>query len=111
MSAKTVVTLVDDIDGSEASRSIEFSVDGQAYVIDLNDEHAHAFEQAIAPFVAAARKPRGRARGRAEPARLDQTGSVPTPTELREWARAHGHPVPERGRLSRHVRYAYDASH
>ncbi|WP_307723676.1 Lsr2 family DNA-binding protein [Cellulomonas persica] len=38
-------------------------------------------------------------------------GDGPSPTELRDWAKANGHTVSERGRISAEVRAAYAAAH
>ena len=40
MAKQVIQRLVDDIDGSEATESISFNVDGHSYQIDLNDRHA-----------------------------------------------------------------------
>jgi hypothetical protein len=53
---KTVVELVDDIDGSEAQETVSFGLDGAAYEIDLTGEHAAALRDSLAPYVGAARK-------------------------------------------------------
>lgn len=51
----TSVELVDDIDGSPATTTIEFSVGGKNYVIDLSDQHADEFNKALAPYIEHAR--------------------------------------------------------
>lgn len=40
MAEKVLVELVDDLDGSIATQTIDFSLDGQNFEIDLNDRHA-----------------------------------------------------------------------
>ena len=40
MAQKTQVILVDDIDGSAATQTVTFALDGVSYEIDLTDEHA-----------------------------------------------------------------------
>jgi hypothetical protein len=47
--------LVDDIDGSQAVTTLSFSLDGHSYEIDLSDSHLSALQEALAPFIAAAR--------------------------------------------------------
>ena len=37
MAKKTVVLLEDDIDGSEATETLSFALDGSEYEIDLNE--------------------------------------------------------------------------
>jgi hypothetical protein len=60
--ARYVMTrLVDDIDGSHAVATLSFSLDGRSYEIDLSESHLSALQQALAPFVSAARAlPNGR---------------------------------------------------
>jgi Lsr2 protein len=53
--------LVDDIDGSQAVTTLSFSLDGRSYEIDLSESHLSALQQALAPFITAARAvPNGR---------------------------------------------------
>ena len=61
MARQTTVTLVDDLDGSEAEEQVEFSVDGRTYEIDLSTVNASRLRDALAPFVSAA-PPHGRPR-------------------------------------------------
>ena len=56
MAQVTNVTLVDDLDGSAADETVVFGLDGRIFEIDLNAEHASQLRDAIAPFVAAARR-------------------------------------------------------
>ena len=112
MAQKTTVVLIDDLDGeSEAAESVAFALDGTSYLIDLSVENAAALRDAFAPYVAAARKAGGSRRGR-PPARRAGSGQSdgPSADQVREWARANGHKVNERGRISAAVREAYEAA-
>jgi hypothetical protein len=40
MAQKTIVELVDDLDGGKADESLAFSLDGMEYVIDLSEKNA-----------------------------------------------------------------------
>lgn len=40
MARKTQVLLVDDIDGSDATNTVTFGLDGVSYEIDLNEDNA-----------------------------------------------------------------------
>ena len=51
MAEKIVRTLVDDIDGSEATNTRRFTVDGKSYRIDLSDKNNEKFEKALAVFL------------------------------------------------------------
>ena len=98
MAQKIQALLVDDLDGSEADATIRFGLDGAGYEIDLSAEHAEALRRALAPFVSAAR--RGPAAGRlpGRGGRRAAGGDLDT-TEVREWARAQGIEVKDRGRV------------
>jgi hypothetical protein len=95
---KIQVLLIDDLDGSEADGTVRFGLDGTEYEIDLNAEHARALREALARYVRAARRagggPRRPARGRRR-----APGSEPNPAEVREWAKAQGIDVKDRGRV------------
>ena len=62
MAQKIQTLFIDDIDGSEAEGTVRFALDGAEYEIDLSAEHAQALRDALAPFVAAARRAGGSAR-------------------------------------------------
>ncbi len=108
MAQKVNIVLVDDIDDSEADETVSFSLDGVSYEIDLNSAHAAALRDALATYVGHARKVGGRRAGRK--AASSAPGGV-SAAEIREWARANGHDVPDRGRVGADVRQAYDAAH
>lgn len=65
MATQTTVMLVDDLDGSEADEQVQFMMDGKTYEIDLSSRNSKKLRDALAPFVAAARRSGGRARSRA----------------------------------------------
>src|SRR5215213_9718399 len=63
--AKVVSTAyVDDLDGSEATGPVDFSLDGKDYTIDLSDSNAARLRDALASFVASARRASGTGRRR-----------------------------------------------
>ena len=68
MAQRTQIILTDDLDGSEASRTITFAFQGASYEIDLNDEHAASIEESFAEWISNARKTTG-SRARAASAR------------------------------------------
>jgi hypothetical protein len=131
MAQKVNVVLVDDLDDSEATETVAFSLDGQAYEIDLNEKNAAELREAIAKYVGAARKAgkqgggsgggQRRSGGRSGGSGSGSSGGGSrTPAAgsdrervqaIREWARANGHTVNERGRLSSTVIAAYEAAH
>ncbi|MDM4721862.1 Lsr2 family protein [Micromonospora sp. WMMA1363] len=114
MARQTITQLIDDLDGGDADQSIEFSLDGRAYTIDLSDENATTLRQALSPFVAAGQRV-GRASGHNGITRAVRgaTASAQRSTrarnqEIREWASANGYDVSERGRIPVEVVEAYD---
>src|SRR5271154_6945920 len=97
--AQKIQTLfIDDIDGSEAEGTVRFALDGAEYEIDLNAKHADALRKALAKYIDAARRSAGAARRPARGGRRPPAGGVST-REVREWARAQGIDVKDRGRV------------
>jgi Lsr2 len=97
--AQKIQTLfIDDLDGSEAEGTVRFALDGAEYEIDLNSAHAQALRDALAPFVSAARRAGGGARRPARGGRRAPASGLNT-TEVREWAKAQGIEVKDRGRV------------
>lgn len=111
MAQKVHIVLVDDLDGSEATESVSFGLDGTSYEIDLNDANAARLRDALAEFVGHARKVGSASRrgGRRSSAAAASTG--PSAREIRDWARSNGYDVPDRGRVSAEVREAFAAAH
>ncbi|ROR75995.1 Lsr2 protein [Plantibacter flavus] len=60
MAKRTVVTLVDDIDGTEiapgAGDTVRFGIDGRNFEIDLREETAAELREQLRPFVEAGRR-------------------------------------------------------
>lgn len=103
MAQQVKVILVDDIDGGAADETVRFSVDGTDYEIDLSEKNARNFRDALQPFTNKARKVAARsARGRATAAPRSQEAA-----KVREWARANGYSVSERGRVQADIIEAY----
>lgn len=109
----TDVQLVDDIDGSPATTTIEFNVGGKNYVIDLSEQHADEFNKALAPYIEHARRARRtpankrKARSSSEAARIKRQKTA----EMRAWAIDNGHTIAKRGQLSQDIIDAYEAAH
>jgi hypothetical protein len=107
MAQRVNIVLVDDIDGGEADETVTFGLDGSAYEIDLSSKNAAKFRDALASYVGHARKVGGRRGGR----RAAASGNGPSAREIREWARANGWNLSDRGRVAAEVRQAYEAAH
>jgi Lsr2 len=97
--AQKVQTLfIDDIDGSAADGTIRFGLDGTEYEIDLNTGHAQELRDALAPYRNAARRISSNPQRPARASRKTPANGA-NPTEVREWAKAQGIEVKDRGRV------------
>jgi hypothetical protein len=123
MAQQMTVRFVDDLDGSEASGTVDFGLDGRRYEIDLSEANVARLREALAPFVGAARtaggrRAAGRSPGRGRGARQSVTAAQNTVARssredtatIRQWARNHGHQVSDRGRISKSIMDAYQAA-
>lgn len=107
MAQKVTVTIYDDIDGTEAAETTEFSLDGVDYTIDLSADNSIRLRETLRPFMQAARRADRHARPQRKPR---SSGIVNAPGEqrrAREWARQRGIQVAEIGRLSTEVMERY----
>ncbi len=114
MARRIVHQLVDDIDGSllesGEGETVHFSLNGAAYEIDLKTEHAEELRDALAPYIKAGRRATTAGGGRGSaPSRRGSSRNSDT-AAIREWAKANGHKVSERGRVSADVVAAYRAA-
>ncbi|GAA3991742.1 Lsr2 family protein [Thermobifida alba] len=100
MARKTIVQLIDDLDGSEADETITFGIDGVTYEIDLSADHAEDLRAIFEAYVKAGRKVTNRSRRRGRAERVDTRA-------VREWAREQGLEISERGRIPQHILDAY----
>lgn len=105
MAQKIKVYLIDDIDGTDATETINFGIEGVDYEIDLNDEHAAELRGAFDKWVTHARRVGGRRTRRAAGSR---TAGSSDAAAIRQWARENGYEVSERGRIPAEVREAYE---
>jgi hypothetical protein len=106
MAQRVQVILEDDFDGGQADESISFGLDGAEYEIDLSAPNAAKLRDALAPWVANARKTGGRRKRGTR-----QASSGPGTAEIRAWAEANGYQVSSRGRVPAEIREAYAKAH
>jgi hypothetical protein len=113
MAQKVHVTLVDDLDQSEAAETVTFGLDGTTYEIDLSDNNAGRLRDSLASYVAAARRVSGGrgGRGRRAASGGGGRGGDSDTAKIREWARSKGMNVSDRGRIRADIRDEYYASH
>jgi len=108
MAQRIQTILDDDIDGGPADSTIQFSLQGTQYEIDLSKKNEEKLIAALEPFTSRARKIGG--------GRRSSTKSPTGKTDksqlqvIRDWARANGHQVSDRGRISQEVQDAFNAS-
>lgn len=128
MAKRVEVLLIDDVDGSQADESLPFAFDGISYEIDLSDGNAERFRDAMAPWLAHARRVAGRpgvrkARSGGKPPvssppppRSDATRAASNGVggedrrAIREWARAKNINVSARGRIPQSIVDRYRAA-
>ncbi|HEY2057693.1 MAG TPA: Lsr2 family protein [Amycolatopsis sp.] len=113
MAQKVLVSLVDDLDGSEAEETLEFGLDGVSYQIDLSSENAEELRDALAQYVEHARRAGGRKRAALRPVAGGKAAARPATVDreqnqaIRSWARKNGYQVSDRGRIPSEVVEAY----
>lgn len=110
------VMLIDDLDQSEGAETITYSVDGQEYEIDLSEENARKFREALQPYIEVSRQverqPVSFAGHRSPRRQTSRSGGgrddIP---QIRAWAEAQGMEVSARGRIKQEIIDAYDKAH
>jgi hypothetical protein len=107
MASKTIVEVIDDLDGSKAEETVRFALDGTEYEIDLSGAHSKKLRDALQPYLKAGRRIGGKRSGRSSSAATDGKQSK----AIRDWAKQHGMQVSDRGRVSAEVQKAYNKAH
>jgi hypothetical protein len=112
MAKKVTVTLVDDFDGDgPADETVEFSIDGVSYEIDLSAKNAKKLREELIQWIDAGRRVGGRRRGRSGgPSRGRASIDREQSAAIREWARRSGHKVSTRGRIPAEIIDAFHAA-
>jgi hypothetical protein len=108
MAQRMQVIFEDDLDGSEAEGAVTFAFNGVGYELDLSARNRDKLLKAFGPYVEAGRKVSARASSRrpaAPPAKRHDQSAV------REWARAQGMTVSDRGRIPADVMTKYESAH
>ena len=108
MAQRVEVRLTDDLSGAEIpagkGETITFSLDSTSYEIDLTDKNASALRKAMRPYIEAGRPVKGSRRG---PVRTKVAVDART---VKQWARANGYQVRDRGRVPKAVLAAFEAA-
>jgi hypothetical protein len=117
MAKRTVHLLVDDLDGGDADETITFALDGIQYQIDLSKKNAAKMREGLIRYANAGTRV-GRASTATTPAstprgRRSATADRDQNRAIREWAKAKGLDVSDRGRIKQEIidRYQTEAGH
>ncbi|RZQ62291.1 histone-like nucleoid-structuring protein Lsr2 [Amycolatopsis suaedae] len=112
MAKQVRIDLVDDLDGSVATQTVPFMLDGKSYEIDLSDDNADTLRDNLAQFVDAGRRTGGR-KTRATAPKALATATPPDRERsrtIRAWARENDWPISDRGRIPDEIVTAYDVA-
>jgi hypothetical protein len=112
MAQQVSVRYLDDLDGSDTSGPVDFSLDGKSYTIDLSDGNTSKLREVLAPFVAVARRGGGSDRRSGASSPVRPRGSSRNRDEaqaMRSWLRENGYTVKDRGRVPAEFVAAYQA--
>lgn len=108
MATQTIVTITDDIDQTDADKTVTFGLEGKTWEIDLSSAHIDELNDALALYIEHGRPVTStKARpstGRSTKADREQLA------EVRSWARENGFEVKDRGRIPANVLEAYNAA-
>ncbi|NLA55666.1 MAG: Lsr2 family protein [Corynebacterium humireducens] len=112
MARREITQYFDDLDNSPLEDSevniIHFSVDGSHYTLDLSEENAAAFRAALDPWIAVAQVAQAPQKA---PTRVSTAAQRERSRAIREWARANGMEVSDRGKIAASVLEAYEKAH
>ena len=112
MATKVETSLVCDLTGEPAEETVEFGLAGKAYTIDLTKHHADGLREILADYIKVAQPAGKLATSGGSKQRAARPGSNREHSQaVREWARAQGMTVSDRGRISTEVQAQFDAAH
>jgi len=110
MAQRRTIQFIDDLDQAEVSdggQTLTFALQMAQYEIDLSPVNAQKLYDALAPFIAAGRRVRGRASSQVVTGPTAESNQLQA---IRQWAKSQGIKVSDRGRLPKVVHVAYDAA-
>jgi Lsr2 len=109
---RTIVELIDDLDGGQADESVSFSLDGVEFTIDLSKDNADKLRGLLAEFVEHARKTGGRKqRVTGAKTTVKAGGDKAQNQAIREWARSTGEKISDRGRIPQELVTRFQEAH
>ncbi len=107
MAQKVLTNTYSDLSGEEGAERYRFSVQGNAYDVDLTKDEAADLFRLLDPFVKAGRKVSGAGSGKQPPSRLARSKNPGVYNRVKDWGRRNGWDVADRGRPSRALVDAY----
>ncbi|MEX5298222.1 Lsr2 family protein [Kocuria sp. CPCC 205292] len=102
MAQSVMVILEDDLDGGLADESVQFSLDGKQYEIDLNRANAKKLRETLHPVISSGQQEQVK-QARAAGARTTAADN-PEAAKIRAWAQENGRKVSDRGRIAQEIR-------
>ncbi|MFL6123055.1 Lsr2 family protein [Actinophytocola sp.] len=113
MAQRTILELVDDLDGGKANETVNFALDGVEYEMDLSADNAARLRDVFAEYVGHARRTGGRKQrgGTATKSTNGNGNGKPDTQAVREWARSQGETVAERGRVPQALVMRFQEAH
>lgn len=110
MAQKTIVQLVDDLDGKELTakqgQTVTFGLDGVTYEIDLSNKNAQKMRGVLGQYVDVARRVGS---ARIPKSRMKRTHLGPDAATVKAWADSKGIDYPKRGRLPKTLLEQFEA--
>lgn len=120
MAEKVIRYLTDDMEDSDEVRAQEtvcYTVDGKHYELDLGVKNATKFRAQWAVWIAHSREVKAPHNGRkiatSPPKRTtsEQADKRQQDAAIRQWAKANGHPVSQRGAIAADLRNLFNLAH
>lgn len=118
---QVTVQLIDDLDGSviddESGETIEFSINGVEYSIDLKVKNANEFHKKLDYYIEHATRVGGRKRKPSPAGATTTTAGTPATRDpeqtraIRQWASDEGYEISNRGRIPAAIEEAFNAAH
>lgn len=104
---KECIVITSDISDVDGADTVHFAIDGTDYEIDLTRSESNGLRAMLGPYMAAGRKTAAPPKTVRSPV-AKRAKPQPSAARVREWARAQGVEIPDRGRIPRKVLDAYE---
>ncbi|SKC53504.1 histone-like nucleoid-structuring protein Lsr2 [Krasilnikoviella flava] len=111
MAQRIETTTYSDLSGAEGAEQYTFAVQDSSFEVDLTKDEAAELFRLLDPYVKAGRKISRRAARTVPTSRLNRQGTVGNPGiygRVKDWGRANGFSVADRGRPSHALVEAYE---